>query len=196
MSIKEIKLQYVIDGAIELFLERGIADVTIRDIAVKTGVGEATVYRYFSKKQNVVVAAAMKLSKEAFDGYFTEKGASGFEVIENFYNCFLRIYMERPELYKFVRSFDQYVAGEKSDLSDYEKTLFPYYKIFSEGYERGRKDGTVRRVDAPEIFYLTTTHALLGLCEKMSQERLLEQDRFGTEEIKTLISIILGSLRV
>lgn len=196
MSIKEAKLKYIVDGATELFLARGIGDVTIKDIARETGVGEATVYRYFAKKQNVVVAAAMKLSQEAFDGYFGAEGTTGFEIVKNFYYCFLRIFTERPELYKFVSAFDRYVAGEKSDLTDYEKTLFPYYKIFLNGYNKGTADGTVREVKDPGIFYLTTTHSLLGLCCKMSQEGLLEQDKHGKEEVETLISIIIGSLRV
>ncbi len=196
MSIKEAKLKYIVDGATELFLEKGIAEVTVRDIAVKTGVGEATVYRYFIKKQNIVVAAAMKLSKEAFDGYFVQKGESGFETIADFYNCFLRVFTERPELYKFVAEFDGYITGERSDLSEYEKTLFPYYKIFSDGYQRGLIDGSVKEQKSPELFYLTTTHALLGLCKKLSVEgKILEQDKYGKEEVETLVSIILNSLK-
>lgn len=196
MSIKEAKLKYIVDGATELFLERGIADVTIKDIAGKVGVGEATVYRYFTKKQNIVIAAAMKLSQEAFDVYFTEKGENGAAIISNFYYGFLRIFEERPELYKFVSSFDTYIVGEKSDLSNYEKALFPYYKIFSDGYRTGSSDGTVKEIASPELFYLTTTHALLGLCKKMAQESILEQDKYGKEEVETLITIILGALRV
>ena len=195
MSIKEAKLKYIVDGATALFLEQGIDDVTVRDIAVATGVGEATVYRYFAKKQNIVVAAAMKLSGEVFEGYFRLKGVSGLERLADFYTVFLRIFEERPDLYKFISRFDMYIAREKDDLSDYEKALFPFYKNFSDAYEAGIQDGTVKPTSDPNLFYLTTTHALLGLCKKMASENILEQDRHGREEIKLLISIILNDLK-
>ncbi|MBO4539502.1 MAG: helix-turn-helix transcriptional regulator [Clostridia bacterium] len=195
MSIKEAKLQYIVDGATELFLKRGIADVTVRDIAVATGVGEATVYRYFTKKQNIVVAAAMKLSGEVFEGYFRLKGDGGLGKLTDFYTVFLRIFEERRDLYKFISEFDMYIAGEKGDLTGYEKALFPFYKNFSEAYDEGLKDGTVKPVSDPSLFYLTTTHALLGLCKKMASEEILEQDRYGKEEISLLISIIVNNLK-
>ena len=195
MSIKEAKLQYIVDGATALFLEKGIGDVTVRDIAVATGVGEATVYRYFAKKQNIVVASAMKLGGEVLEGYFRLKGESGLERLTDFYTVFLRIFEERPDLYKFISEFDAYIAGEKGDLTEYEKALFPFYKNFSDAYDAGVKDGTVKPVADPTLFYLTTTHALLGLCKKMASENILEQDRNGRDEIKLLVSIIVNNLK-
>ena len=195
MSIKEAKLQYIVDGATALFLEKGIGDVTVRDIAVATGVGEATVYRYFAKKQNIVVASAMKLGGEVLEGYFRLKGESGLERLTDFYTVFLRIFEERPDLYKFISEFDAYIAGEKGDLTEYEKALFPFYKNFSDAYDAGIEDGTVKPVADPSLFYLTTTHALLGLCKKMASENILEQDRNGRDEIKLLVSIIVNNLK-
>lgn len=195
MSIKDAKIKYIVDGATELFLERGIAEVTIKDVARATGVGEATVYRYFTKKQNLVLSAAAKLGKESLKGFITLRGATGLEKLTDFYTVFLRVFIERTELYKFISEFDIYFAREGGDLSDYEKALLPFYESFSEAYEEGVLDGTVKEIADLELFYLTTTHALFGLCKKMASENILEQDRRGEEEIKLLLSIIVSNLK-
>ena len=63
MSITDAKTNFILDEALALFLERSVGEVTVRDIAVRAGVGEATIYRYFSTKHNLVCAAATKLEK-------------------------------------------------------------------------------------------------------------------------------------
>ncbi len=195
MSIKDAKINYIVDGATELFLRKGIADVTIKDIAKATEVGEATVYRYFTKKQNLVLAAAAKLGQESLKGFIALKGATGLEKLTDFYTVFLRVFKERTELYKFISEFDIYFAREGGDLSDYEKALLPFYEGFAEAYEEGVSDGTVKEVADLELYYLTTTHALFGLGKKMASENILKQDARGEEEIKLLISIIVNELK-
>ena len=55
MGIRDVKLEFILNTATELFMTRSIGDVTIKDIADAAGVGEATVYRYFKTKNNIVV---------------------------------------------------------------------------------------------------------------------------------------------
>ena len=67
MAIKDAKINYILDCAINVFLERSISEVTVHDIAVSAGVGEATIYRYFSTKQNLVCAIATELQNKIFE---------------------------------------------------------------------------------------------------------------------------------
>ena len=53
MGLKDLKTQYLVDVATKLFLEKGVVDVTIKDIAQEAEIGEATIYRHFQKKQNI-----------------------------------------------------------------------------------------------------------------------------------------------
>ena len=61
MSLKNAKINFLVDMATDLFMARSINEVTIKDIAVAAQVGEATIYRTFGSKQNIVLQAAMKL---------------------------------------------------------------------------------------------------------------------------------------
>ena len=198
MGIKEAKLRFIISVARTLFFEKGIAAITIKDIARECGIGEATVYRYFTKKQNIVIAVAMSILEDVSGNYFhTSQYETGLEKIEAFYNSFYQIYLDHPEFYKFVSDFDIYTLENPLDLDQYETAIVAYNEEFRHAYELGVKDGSIKKLENGERFYLTTTHALLELCKKLaSNAKILRQDgKYTSEEVKTLIKIYIRVLQ-
>ena len=200
MGFKDLKSKFIVDTATKLFLKRGINDVTIKDIAVEAGIGEATIYRHFLKKQNIVLASALSLKEKVFEGYFDlSKEKTGFGKIEIFYSSYLTIFKSTPEYFCFINEFDAYMCTEENvSLEEYEKEVDSFKVPFLEAYELGLKDKTIRHVDSIETFYYASTHSLLELCKKLSANRaLLKQDKNGekTGEVECLVKIILDSLR-
>ncbi len=198
LSVKEAKKKNIVNAARTLFMQRGINNVTIRDIAIEVGVGEATVYRAFSKKQNIAVAVAMAILEEVSNNYFhLSRFKTGYEKIESFYSSFLHIFKEHPEYYKYISEFDLYIVNEVFDGDEYERAVLAYYTDYSNSYLLGIKDGTLKVVDNIEVFYLTTTHSLLELCKKLATDaKILNQDvKYKTEQVATLISIFLDSIK-
>ena len=126
VSLQQAKIDYITRVAADLFLSKGIAGVTIKDITSVVGVGEATVYRYFGTKQNLVVKAAGRMADEIHATYFDLSAEhTGLGKLQAFYGSFLRIYREHPEYYRFIFEFD--AAGEAmEELEEYEDTLLPY----------------------------------------------------------------------
>ena len=196
MSIRTAKIDYIVHAAADLFLSKGIAAVTIKDVTQVAGVGEATMYRYFSTKQNLVLRAAGLMADEIRASYFDLTAAStGLAKLEAFYGNFLRIYLERPAYYRFIFEFDA-TAELQGGAAEYEQTLLPYMQDYLDAYRAGRADGTVREIEDVKLFYLTTTHAIMGLCKKMTMDRvLLEQDKEGEREIRMLIDLIVYRLK-
>ena len=47
-----VRKEQVVAAAVDCFREKGIEASTISMIALRAGVGDATVYRYFDKKEN------------------------------------------------------------------------------------------------------------------------------------------------
>ena len=199
MTIKDAKLNFVIEAAKKLFLEKGIASVTIKDFATEIGVGEATIYRYFSKKHNIVLAVAMRLEDEVYKQYFNFKnGVNGYEKINSFYQSYLTVFDEHKDFYRFISEFDSYIISEDClSLDEYERGLMPFYNSFIESYNEGIKDGTISEVEDINYFYLSTTHSLLALCKKLASDEILKQDMRSNkhEEIKTLIDVIMFRLK-
>lgn len=201
MGIKDAKIEFVLKVAEDLFMSRSISDVSIKDIADKAGVGEATIYRYFKSKNNIVLQCALNLGKTIFADYFDlSKGKTGYEKLDIFYNAYLKTFRKKPSHFYFIREFDAYMCShDEVSLTDYENGLVHTFEdIFMSAYNMGLKDGTVREIKDIEVFYFSTTHALLELCKKLSMKKdILEQDKDlkKSGEIKCIVNLILTSLK-
>ena len=199
MTIKDAKNNFIIERALALFLERTINEVTVHDIAVRAGVGEATVYRYFSTKQNLVCAVAVKLERQIFDTYFDLSQASdGWGKLALFYRSYLKIFSTHREFFKFINEFDAYMLSEgKTDSNEYASGLDNFKALCSDAYEQGVADGSIAPVSDWDIFYYATTHALMELCKKLSTADIVRQDLNSNKEkeIFTLTEIILHILK-
>ena len=198
--MKDFKRDYILKTATELFMTRAISDVTIRDIADAAEIGEATIYRYFGTKTNIVMASALALGKEVYEEFFDlSKGKTGYEKLEIFYNSYLQIFKMSSSYFYFIKEFDAFMCtrGEVS-LVEYENSIDRFKADFMEAYNLGLKDGSIKEEKQIEVFYFSTTHSLLELCKKLSMKKgVIEQDKSlkKVSEIKCLISIILASLK-
>lgn len=197
MALKDAKSDYIIKVAKDLFLEKGINSVTIKDVATKAEMGEVTIYRYFSKKENLVVQAAIALEKEVFSKYFSvDHNLSGYVQIERFYNSFLDVFNNMKNYFRFVHDFDSLIVANHLRVEEYEKNIYNYYQVFMKAYNKGLEDGSVRKLNEPNLFYMATSHSILSLCVKMASDDVLVQDHNNdkTKEICVLILIIMNSL--
>ena len=199
MSLKDAKVNFLVDMATDLFMSRSIQEVTIRDIAVSAQVGEATIYRYFGKKQELVVQAAMKLQGIVSKDYFRlDEKANGYQKLEAFYLSYLKIFDQHRDFYKFLSEFDSYMSVENKDvLNPYENAIDQYKSAFMKAYNEGLKDGSLREQANIDLFYFSTTHSILELCKKLALKAVLNQDlvieKLG--EVRCLIDIVLSVLK-
>ena len=200
MSLKDAKLNFLIDIATDLFMCRSVQEVTIKDIAVSAQVGEATIYRYFGSKQNIVIHSAMKLQGVVSNDFFKlDTGKNGYDKLAIFYQSYFDIFNKYPNFYKFLDEFDAYISVDNADATNpYETAIDQYKAFFMQAYDLGIKDGSIKKQEDIEMFYFSTTHALLELCKKLANQKVvISQDKTigRKEEIQYLIDIILKSLK-
>lgn len=200
MTLRDAKVNFIVDVATKLFLEKSINDVSIKNIVAEAGIGEATFYRYFSKKETIVLQCVLKLQNAVNEKYFKlEEEKTGYDKLKAFYYSYLNVFKDTPEYFNFVKEFDGYMYNQNSaNLKDYEKKVDSYKVAFLNAYNVGILDKTVKTLDDPDVFYFSTTHALLELCKKLATPKaLLNQDKTTKKaaEIEYLIKIILNSLK-
>lgn len=200
MTLRDVKRKFLIETATGLFLEHGIENITIEDIANAANVGEMTIYRYFGKKQAIVCEAVMTLQNSVSQDFFKmDLGVTGYEKLAIFYNSYLDVFKTRPNYFRFIREFDLLMIKEDDkNLEAYEDALAYFKNAYIKAYELGLKDQSVRVLSDLELFYFTSTHALIELCKKLSYERtVLHQDEQikKDEEIKCLIETFLNTLK-
>ena len=118
----------------KLFLERSINEVTIKDIANHIGVGEATIYRHYKTKFNIVLSVANYLMNKVFGQYFNfEQGNTGYEKIAEFYRSFLNIYKDNCAYYKFIGEFDAFLMNNnEKTATSYEAGIEQFKNKFDE----------------------------------------------------------------
>ena len=197
MGFKDLKRDYIIDSAKKLFLNKSISEITIKDISAVSDLGEATIYRYFSNKENLVVAVSLSIQQDILSVPFTQDEKNGLEQIKNFFELFRNIFIEHKNYFKFIAEFDTiYLNNIKN--KDYSLGLDVFYDLFMRAYELGLKDKSIKEVKDIKLYYYTCTHSLLELCKKLaSTESELKQDQEVSkiDEIEYLISLFISVLK-
>ena len=199
MSLKDAKVNFLVDIATDLFMARSISEVTIKDIAIAAEVGEATIYRYFGSKQNIVIQPAMKIQDIVSADFFDlSKCSKGFDKLKIFYESYYEIFIKHPTFYKFLNEFDAYVSIEDASIiNPYENAIDAYKNSYMEAYKLGLKDGSVKEQKDIEMFYFATTHAILELAKKLAfKKAVLNQDKNieKDKELQCLITVALNTL--
>ena len=197
--VTDLTKKVITETALNMFIANSISKVRLYDIAAKADVGEATIYRHFGNKQNVVIAAAIELSNRISVEYLSrDESLTGLESIKNFYNVFLTIFKNYNYYFSFLNELDTYLLEEDYNGRDtYQNNLNLYKDLFYKDYEKGLVDNTIKKIDDVEAFYFATTHSLTALCKKLSTKKILEQDDYvdKEKEIETLIYLFLDYLR-
>ena len=197
--VTDLTKKVITETALNMFIENSISKVRLYDIAAKADVGEATIYRHFGNKQNVVISAAIELSNRISVEYLSiDESLSGLESIRKFYNVFLTIFKNYNYYFSFLNELDTYLLAEDNNGRDnYQNNLNYYKEVFYKDYEKGLEDNSIRKIDDVEAFYFATTHSLTALCKKLSTKKILEQDDYvdKEKEIEVLIELFLDYLK-
>ena len=199
MGIKDIRRNYILERAIKILCDNSIAEVKIKDVAAYCNIGEATFYRYFPKKTALIIACAVKLQEKVSTYFGTDEEGRGFDKLSRFYYRFYEIFCDHRDYYRFLSEFDSYCIREDvGDLESYSDGLDVFKAQFEEAYRAGLEDGSVKKVWDLDLFYYSTTHAMLSLCKKLASEAyIVRQDDLTDkrQEIRTVIDVILEYLK-
>lgn len=199
MSIKDARRNTIIEHAIKLFCTHSIMEIKIKDVAEDCNIGEATFYRYFSRRRALVMACALRLSERMCELFKDDLGGTGFERLSRFYYRFYEIFGDHAEYYRFLSEFDAYCLDKDvTDLDQYSDNLDVFKERFVAAYKAGLSDGSVKKVWDLDLFYYSTTHAMLSLCKKLATEsHIVRQDDLTDkrQEVRLVIEVILSSLK-
>ncbi len=193
-TLMNVKQDYIVKVSKELFLTEGIEKVLIKDIAEKADIGEATIYRYFKKKSNLVIQVALLIQKEISSLYFSfDEGANGIDSIKGYYGAFLSVFLTHQSYFTFLQELDIYILkNDIKELGEYEQGIASFGLIYQKMVEKGLNDGSIKQDIDYETFFYSSTHALLGLCEKLALSKaIIKQDE--SQKKKEEIEMLIGS---
>lgn len=146
---KQLQTDKIVEAAKELFTERGLNDVQMKDIAERAGAGVATVFRYFPKKDELIVEVAIR-SLDAVEAEFRRiisLKASAFERLELLLDTLLDA--QKAEYYKSARfreAFESYASFRTEPLPAIGRYLTRQRQIMDllePLIEDGQQDGSI-----------------------------------------------------
>ncbi|MBQ9893803.1 MAG: TetR/AcrR family transcriptional regulator [Ruminococcus sp.] len=203
---KNKRFDKAIEVSAKLFLEQGIDEVKMTDIANESGIGVATLYRYFGTKTGIAIAAMTYMwndLKSMFSGIFESDiflKQSGLKQLKDLMRMFVVLYQAHPRFMKLLAEFDLLIAREKvpkTALREYDHSVIDFYPVVEKAYITGLSDGTIRDDIDFRLFYLSHAHALMELSKKLIQGELLPSDDFSAaeKELEMLIDAAVAYIR-
>lgn len=146
---KQLQTAKIVEAAKELFTEQGLADVQMKDIAAHSGAGVATVFRYFPKKDELIVAVAIQ-SLDAVETEFRRIVAletTAYKRLELLLDTLLDA--QKAGQYKSARfreAFESYASFRTEPLPEIDRYLARQREIMDlldPLIEDGSKDGSI-----------------------------------------------------
>ena len=168
---KQEKYDHILDVGFKLFAERGIGQVILPEVAKAADVGNATLFRYFPTKTELVIAIATR-RWESFIKWHNSlltseetQNLTGAEYLKFFLDSFLELYRNHKDILRFNYDFNSFVRS--AEWTDEQKQ--PYLQMvdalsrqFHDLYERGMRDGTLN-VEIPEqTMFSSVFHIMLA----------------------------------
>lgn len=128
LTNKEIQMQrmwqYFVDATVEIIDQKGIENITIREIASRAGYNSATIYNYFQEVSHLIFFASLKyLNKYILElPKQMEKGKNPLEQYLLSWESFCKHSFEEPDVYYAIFLAD---LGERP-----EELLEHYYNVY------------------------------------------------------------------
>lgn len=201
---KEIRYTNIVEAAEKLFTKNSWDKVQMQDIADEAGLGVATLFRYFPKKQRVIVAVAVKilLADLKFFQKIHNETMTGVQKIEVIFQHLNRL--NRPgeiESAKFIDIFDSNIA----EIENYEVETAQYFKIRNDISKivtniviEGQRDGSLPegRTMTEEIMTMINSYALFSRKLAMMKSILdLETNPSAEEQLRIMHDMYMERLK-
>jgi AcrR family transcriptional regulator len=198
---KQQRLFTIIEAAERVFNHKGIEKTTMQDIAAEANIGIATLFRYFPKKEKLIVAVATKLLEPMLQRFqsVAELPLSCLEQLEQLFDLFIED-LNHSSI-TFMVDFESYASHSPVPLEDIQH-FNAMNRLISNEYARiiqnGMEDGSIRS-DLPVKETLTTLINTFGLfSKKLSMQKnilLFESDLENDHQLAILKKIFLDYLK-
>ncbi|MBQ6123752.1 MAG: TetR/AcrR family transcriptional regulator [Clostridia bacterium] len=195
--------RHILESAFRLFSEKGIESVTMPEVAKASGVGRATLYRYFASKLDLVVAIGTWKWNEyiahhdAFVPLETHESMTGAQYLRFYLDSFLDLYRNHRDILRFNYNFNSYLqheSGTEAQRQPYLQMVGILHERFHRLCERGRRDGTLRDDISETSMFSSSFHIMLAVITRYAVGLVYvpEKDTDPESELVMLEELLLS----
>lgn len=172
--IKEARIEHILNVAKEIFNESTIHQTKIKTIAKRSGIGEATFYRYFGDKTTLVKWVSLSywedLTKQFYQ-YYTDEikpKNSGYRKVESFLHIFELLYQEHKDFIRFTDDYDNYIRDIKEKEGSFEALQLSVKEMFVDLIKQGIDDATIRSDLSPKETYDMMAQMFMSILQRLT----------------------------
>ncbi len=198
------RLEKILDVAQTLFVEKGLAESSMSEIAEMAKISRRTLYRYYASKEDLAFAVETRVFTTFYRDlkeYLQTISGSGYEMLQNLFRS-LPLYIEKHggEV-KFTGVFDHYFSGDYPASEESEKFV---RAIQEDGnpiavlLHRGQNDGSIRKDIDAVLTARTMGNCLISMAQRMiirGHHIEKEQNSSPAEMLRHFVEMLLDSVR-
>lgn len=204
MSIKELKERekeqrrnYIIDVAEKQFLSRGYDSVSMSDIAEAVELNKATLYLYFTNKESLYFAVALRgvlLMNEMFESAAgSEK--TGMEKVRAIGEAYFTFYDRHPLYYRLLTyiSSGRFNLSLNEDSKELHQQMHRMMDVLYRAIKEGVEDSTIRGdIDPMELAVYIITVSEKVTNPDFGMKSVLEERGIGYEQYVHDTMMLIG----
>lgn len=190
---KEEKRKAILDAAEELVAEKGMAGMTMEQVAQKADVATGTVYLYFKNKGSLFAAVNARLNQE-YNKYLQEKVSkcvTGSEKVRTMGDGTIEFFLGNPQKWKAITELYQMKVKDYEDpnVQDFLQEVNYMVQMMAEGYRQGMKEGTILK-DLDPVATAIYNRMAFGnaFTPTTEQKMLLEHNKISPDRYLTVAS--------
>lgn len=202
MDKKMQRRKHMIQAAKKLFAEHGFENTTMQKIADEANLGVATLFRYFPKKEHLMIEVIKEVIEQQVP-YFEKiihSNKTGIEKIDDVLTTYIRYISEENSVStKLLEAFELYISFMPLEAGLLEEINKAYGKIRDIIYtivQEGKHDGSIQLSISDELAASTLLNMFGTAIKKYSLYALLPEDAIvpvpRKDELITVKNILLS----
>lgn len=171
MHAKQLKRQQMLQAAKKLFTEHGFERTTMQKIADEAHVGVATLFRYFPKKELLIIDIIIEIIEKMQPRFeaITRSNKTGFEKMEDILNAYIDyLFSANREAVTILENFEYYATYNPIDealITDIRNAYMQVNRCIHLALLQGQEDGSITLAPAAHITAQTMMN-LFGIAVK------------------------------
>lgn len=182
---RENQKEWILEVAEGLFIQKGIEQITIGDIAKACRLTRATVYKYFANKEEIAQEIFKSVTKGWRDRNEREVWGfqgTGYERLEKFITSFFTYLFQNPREASFVAELNYLYAKAWSAEVFAERMLGNLREdrqFVLASIQQGRADGSLRTDIEPELMLAAFFNFMSGMISRVGEMGEKVEQEFG-----------------
>ena len=179
-----------------LFAKKGIESVSMQCVADAGGFGVATLYRYYNTKLALVVAIGVRQWNDYAEFVRSQRelrntdAMTAAEELDFYLDFYIDLYQHHKDLLRFNQFFNNYILHEgaaKEQIAPYVDSIRIFAHMFSDLYDKGRADGTIKTVLPKDKMFAATSHIMMAVAVRYAQGLLF----YGDNEVDMTAEVLM-----